>query len=381
MVWTAGEPELAGRAELWARRVERALERDGATVTSDPERWAHAPAGFPRARMDRIGSIEVLLFLARSRASELDERGALAALVEAERSAEMALAIPGGAGWYAEVEVQVAITAFQLGQRELASAALERAASIDPRRRIRPAEAPPELVEVAQDVVSSAAAAPISSFEVRAADDVRDARVFVDDEPVGTAPVQVTVRAGAHAVRVEASGHLPWASLLTTLPGTRAPVEVALAPEPAVAAVRMLSHAVRAMELSLVPELLRTISENEVALGELLLVVVGEGVFDRAALVGCTPDGCTVRQLLQGDVPASMERAPARVELAAAEAWLDEIPYVAEALPPSAPWWEEPWPWLILGGVALGAAVGATTGAVLEAEPAPRTIVVTFPDL
>jgi hypothetical protein len=376
VVWTLGEPALAGRAELWARRVERALERDGAPVVTDPETWAYAPSGLSRDALGEVDAVELLLFLARTRASDLDERGALAALVEAERRSEGLVALAGGAAWYAEVEVQIAIAAFQLGEPGLARAALERAASIDPRRLIRPAEAPPELVELARRAVLSARAAPVSSFEVHA-EGVVGAQVFVDDEAAGTAPVRVEMGAGLHALRVEARGHRPWASLVRVLPGTRADVDVVLSPEPAVELARSLRAAVSRGELSAVPPLLGALASAGVELDRLVLTAVGEGAFDRALLVSCDSDACVVVQRLEGDLPASrreLDRSHGE-PIASELRWLEEVPFVGpidegliEDGPTSTPLWQEPWPWLVLGGVAIGVGAAVTAGVLVDEE-------------
>jgi hypothetical protein len=382
ITWTAGEPVLAGRAELWARRVERALEREGAWVVTEDETWAYEPSGFARANLAEVQAIELLLFLSRTRASELDEQGALAALIEAERRGESVVALAGGAAWYAEVEVQIAIAAFQLGERSLARAALERAASIDPSRSIRLAEAPPELVALADRAVLSARTASVSRFEVRLQHVVPDARVFVDDAAAGSAPARIQVGAGLHALRVEAPGYRPWASLVRVLPGSREPVEVVLSPQPAVAVARELRAAVTSASLDRIPMLLAALSEHGVVLEQLVLVAVGEGPFDRALVIGCDPRRCRVAQRLEGDEPARRDALVQDHEapIGTALAWLEEGPDLITEPPPSISIWEEGWPFWVIGGVVVaGIAAGVTAGVLVDEQSAGRSFVINLP--
>lgn len=381
VVWMAGEPEAAGRAELWARRVERALERDGAEVTAEDERWSYEARGFARERIEEIDSIELLLFLARSRASDLDERGALSALVEAERRAEAVLSLPGGVRWYAEVEVQLAIAAFQLGEVSLARAALARAATLDPGRTVQPAEGPPELVALATEVARVARAAGRSSFEVRVPSlDAGTAQVFVDDEFVGSAPVRVETTAGTHALRVEAPGHHPWASVPRFVAGTRAPLEVTLSPRRPLELARALRTSVRAMDLPRIPGLLASLSSDGVPI-ELVLVEVGQGAFDRAALVRCDTTSCVVARLLEGDAPARrtdlVGEAVATID--EARAWLAELPDLEGPAEVPRPVWEEPWLWATLGVVVVGAAAGITAGVVVDGAQTPSGATIVLP--
>jgi len=382
IAWTAGEPALAGRAELWARRVERALEREGAWVVTEDETWAYAPAGFARANLAEVQAIELLLFLSRTRASELDEQGALAALIEAERRGEAVVGLAGGAAWYAEVEVQIAIAAFQLGERSLARAALERAASIDPSRSIRLAEAPPELVALADRAVLSARTASVSRFEVRVVGALTDARVFVDDAAAGSAPARIQIGAGLHALRVEAPGHRPWASLVRVLPGSREPIEVILSPQPAVALARELRVAVTRAELERIPALLGALADEGVVLEQLVLVAVGEGPFDRGLVIGCDRARCRVAQRLEGDAPSRRDAlvATEHAPIAPALAWLEEGPEVGFEPPPPGSVWEEGWPFWVLGGVVVaGLAAGVTAGVLVDEQNAGRSFVINLP--
>lgn len=382
VAWTAGEPALAGRAELWARRVERALEREGAWVVTQDETWAHAPPGFTRASLAEVQAIELLLFLSRTRASELDEQGALAALVEAERRGESVVALAGGAAWYAEVEVQIAIAAFQLGERTLARAALERAASIDPSRSIRLAEAPPELVALADRAVLSARTASVSRFEVRVRGDVADARVFVDDAAAGSAPARIQVGAGLHALRVEAPGHRPWASLVRVLPGSREPIDVVLSPQPAVALARELRDAATHADLERIPTLLGALAGHGVVLEQLVLVAVGEGPFDRALVIGCDPVRCRVAQRLEGDAPAQRDALAESDDapVGPALAWLEEEVDLGVEPPPPITAWDEGWPFWVIGGVAAaGLAAGVTAGVLLDEQSSGRSFVINLP--
>ncbi|MCA9609456.1 MAG: hypothetical protein KC619_27835, partial [Myxococcales bacterium] len=141
------EPDGASEAVVarWRARLEAALEGE----PEDLAAWARARepiATFPRERLSVLSQIEQLLVGARHARSRFHERDARQLLARAEVLASRNLDVPGMAAWYAEVQLAIAITAAQVGERELSEAALRRAASVDATRTVQPAEAHPDVV-------------------------------------------------------------------------------------------------------------------------------------------------------------------------------------------------------------------------------------------
>src|SRR5262249_41604529 len=116
-----------------------------------------------RVAADALGQLteaDAAMAAAKSCMARLDEAEALRQLARAEVALVRALALPGAPLFYAELQLQIGVTAAQLGAQELASAAFMRAARIDPTRRLLAAEAAPDVVALAARAFERAAAAP-----------------------------------------------------------------------------------------------------------------------------------------------------------------------------------------------------------------------------
>ncbi len=363
----AEEGEPARRA-TWQVHVERAARVAGYVVVGDAAAWATERAAdlgpvAPR-RVEAFRTVEALLVEARQAAATLREGEALALLVRAERIARDHADVPGAAAWLAEVETAVGITAAQAGIPTLVEAALSRAATLDPSRGVRAAEAPPAIVARAEAIARAVATRPTGTFEVRA--DADGARVFLDDEDLGTAPRPVRAPVGLHVLRVEAPGRLPWGRAVRVFEGRRPPVEVRLAPDPLLAAARRLRHAAGAADPEAVAAALGVLAGLDAA----WIVQVGDGAQDRALLTPCDGSGCAEPRRLEVDeVPIVVgDHAPSpagrvRAALVAGRSWLLEPAPEVPPPPPPAPWWQRWYTWAgaaVLAGAAVGAAVWLT---------------------
>lgn len=284
---------------------------DGAALEAAIARlraWSRTPSTSARALLERapmpgatpadlrtLYAVEAALDEARRRASELDERAALAAVARAERSAPALVAMPGGRVFLAEIEITLALVAWQLGDRALAEASLARALSLDPRRRLRAADADPDLVARADALLAAIERRPREPLVVRA--DV-EASVFVDDVLVGRTPLRAEVRAGEHVVRVVAPEHAPYAIRLYVTRATT--LDLALSPTPAA------RHLVR-LERALDAAAHDAAAFDEVV--ELLGALAAEGHVVEAALVRgdalvvCDRGGCTAAVEADGTGP------------------------------------------------------------------------------
>jgi hypothetical protein len=230
---TAANAEQARRAELLlldAPRADSELEPLRRWLrTQDVELVAQGKMGVahaPRHQVDVLSRVEDALAAARSQAARLDERGALLTLLEAERLLMDQLTLPGVERWLAEVFVQAALVAYSLGEDAFAETQLTRAASLDPTRRVGAAEAPPQVVTRAEQVVRAGATATTSRFRIVPTPDT--AELWLDGSPLGVGPREVSIPKGPHLLQARSPGHAPYATLLVAQPGDRAPVQLVL---------------------------------------------------------------------------------------------------------------------------------------------------------
>jgi hypothetical protein len=184
----------------------------------------------PEARLSVLANAERALLEARQLAARFEEARALLVLTEAEAALGEALDVPLAHAYLAEVEVQLALVAAALGESALAATALERAATLDPQRSLQAAEAPPEVLELARRIEQARDGAPRSHTRVEA--EPRGARVILDGQAIGSAPLELSVAPGRHALLVRAPGHVAYAALVELGAGQRAPLRIALSESP-----------------------------------------------------------------------------------------------------------------------------------------------------
>jgi hypothetical protein len=374
IVWHAE----GGPSETWAGLVVGRLADDQLETRPD-DAWSRTPADQTEAH-DALVRVESGLAGARAAMRELDEHGALTLLAAARADATRSLSLPGTVAWAAEVELATGRAAAQAGQLELARASFARAFAIVPTRNLGAAEAAPDVVALARDVMATVGARPAGRFDLSVAWD-DDALVYLDDQPLGRAPRRIETRAGAHVLRVEAEGAEPYAAWIDVLPGTRPPISVTLSPTPLAAAVQAAHAAVLAGELDVLPARVRAI---EAVLGEPTVVWIVEGrlqPFQRAVVTPCDRDAChSPARLETGTRESPYTALDARpIDAAsrrAALAWRDEELPVESGPPPTTDPWTEAWPWALVGtGVALVLG-GVITGIVLATQPPPDQLLV-----
>jgi len=330
------------------------------------EAWPPDPGVTP-ADLAPLRQVEALLASARRSAAELDEGSALRSLAEAQRLAWEALSVPGAAAFCAEVELQLAVTAAQAERWDLAADSLARAARLDRPRRLLAAEASPEVVALADRVFRDAATGAEGELPIRV--DAPQARVFVDDIDRGLAPQRVRVRAGTHALRIEAPGRLPYHARIEVAQGVRPEQYFVLSPDPRVlaeAAVRealsadatTIAYATHAL-LSAAPEL------------DAVMWFERDARFTRELAFVCDDRGCVAprrfeRGLLQ-PVAANARLTPET--LRAARDWLrgESALGMARAQPLDSPWWNQWYVWTALAVLVVGG--GTALAVALPPEP------------
>lgn len=320
-----------------------------------------APAHTSRARLAALMRVEALIAEARAHAGRLDEGEALATLERARRLAEELADVPGASRWLAEVELTAALVAVQSGRAALADQGFRRAASLDPARVVRAAEAAPAIASRARTLALAGATAPASLFVVEV--DAPGATVELAGRVIGEAPIEVRAPAGRHVIRVSAPGHLAWGRAVDLIEGRRAPMRVHLGPTNA-------ERARRAWERASTFEEARATRPP----GTELWWVEARG--ERALLVRCDDTGCATPMRLElGEWPE--ELAPIAPEistrtLADARDWIasSRAPDVVPPPPPPRAWYRR---WPVWTAVAVGVIAGAVgLGVGLRPEPEQR---------
>ena len=363
------------RGRRWSRDIGAALRRAGVSANSDAARWARI-AGAHDGTLDpqRVAALDEVVTLigeARAESARLREGPALARLARAAQLVEAHADVPGSAAWAAEVWTVTGVVAAQAGLSQLADVALARAATLDPRRGVRAAEASPEVVARAAGIARAAATGPTGNFEVVAA--VEGARVLVDDGDVGAAPRRVRLAVGRHVVRVEAPGYRPFGQVVDVLEGERPPMIVRLAPDPALVAAEALERAAQHADATSIVAALAAIARAGLTPPRVLFVEAGDGPRDRARLRDCTASGCEAAVGLERDgLPQRLTFAramgPERVEARPDDAWLG-APEDVVAPTPGTPWYGRWYVWTIAGAVIAG----AVTAGALTYDPGPPT--------
>lgn len=378
----AGADPPAANTALFAtgphgERWSRALEARLGPFDPDPvASAAAAPDRIARERMDALAGVEAQLLAARRQAASLREREALASLAAAERTIDALADVPGASAWAAEVQLQLGAVAAQAGMLELARSAFRRAATLEPGRRLLPAEAAPEVVALCDRIHGERAAAPTGSFVVEVAQPAAvRARVFLDDVAQGTTPAAVRAIAGRHLLRVEAAGHRSYGSFIDVLSGQRPVLAVQLTPTPRLELARALERAARAGELAgLVDGLRAAHARGEHAIASALWVETAVPAA-RALIVYCDRDGCRGPTRARAGAPIALVSSAAdAAKLSSARTWLSRPARESEAAPPL---WKR---WYVWGGTALAVAAGSVAlGLALQPEPERRLQVEVIP--
>lgn len=318
------------------------------------------------SRLARVREVDAAIAVARQATFALEEDKALRALSRAEHALQETLELPGAALFYAELQLQLGVSAAQSGLIELADAAFARAASIDPDRALLAGEAAPDVVALARRAFERVAAASEGTLRIEVS--APAARVFIDDRALGEAPLSARVRTGLHVLRVEAEGHATYARLFDMLEGERPIWHIALSPEPHMLALRQLEAAFQSYLARDIEAASARVFANEPSL-ELLLY--GERAAERGWFARCQRAGCTIGTYasLGGESP-HVQRVDrlAGSALFDARAWLTPEPSVVAARQADAPsLWQRWYVWAVAGAVVVGA--GVWVGAALQPDP------------
>lgn len=291
---------------------------------------------------------------ARALNAELREAAALRVLAQAEETLLGALEVPGVHAFLAEVYVQLALCAAQLGEIGLFETAFARALSLDPHRRLEAAEAPPALVERARELGHAQDVA--ASSELLLSTEPKAARGWLDSVALESGSLATRVRPGMHVLLVRAAGHAPYATLLKLEPGRRAPLRVVLSPLAREQARRRLQAAHDVAGARPAASAFSRLVEAPV-----LLFEPTTGELERVLIHRCDSAGC---QVLEGRESGTSR--PARfAKEGAAYAWLN-AKAVSGVPREERPFWKR-WPLWTAAGLVV---VGGVTAAIWATRPA-----------
>lgn len=322
------------------------------------------------SHLERVRDVDVGLALARQATFALEEDRALRALSHAERTLHESLALPGAALFYAELQLQLGVSAAHAGLLQLADAAFARAASIDPSRALLAGEAAPEVVALAHRAFERVANAREGSLEI--AVNVPRARVYIDDRALGEAPLTARVHSGLHVLRVEAEGHVPYARVFDMLEGERPVWQIVLSPEPDALALRALEAA---LARDAPVEIERSSAQLFALEPALQQIVYGERVQERGFVVRCERTRCAIsRYVSLGSGAPQVQRMNtlAGSMLTDARAWLTREPSVVVATPSL---WQQWYVWALAGAIVVGAGVGVAAASQPDPERSLRVSV------
>jgi hypothetical protein len=318
------------------------------------------------SRLERLRDVDDSLALARQATVALQEDKALRALARAEQALRETLELPGASVFYAELQLQLGVSAAHSGMSTLAEAAFARAASIDPARRLLAGEAAPEVVSLAERAFERVASAKEGTLHIEVS--AAAARVFIDDRALGDAPVSARMKSGLHVLRVEAEGHATYARLFDLLEGERPVVQIVLAPDPDALALRALDHALASHAADAIQSACGQVLALEPRVG---LLLFGERAGARGWFARCERAASTLSTYASdGHDPLHIRRVERfdSAALADARAWLTPERSVVAATPAAAPpLWQRWYVWAVAGAVVVGA--GAWVGAALQPDP------------
>jgi len=319
------------------------------------------------SRLERVREVDAAIVLARQATFALEEDRALRALSAAEHALQDTLELPGASSFYAELQLQLGVSAAHSGLLGLADAAFARAASVDPTRALLAGEAAPEVVSLARRAFDRVANAKEGTLHISVSSPA--ARVFIDDRALGEAPLSARVRSGLHVLRVEADGHAPYARSFDMLEGERPIWHVMLSPDPYVIALRQLKAALSQDDAR---EIERASARMFALEPALQLLVFGERARERGWFARCERAVCAIGTYASLGGPSPHVQRMDTLSgstLSDARAWLTPERSVVAATQAAAPsLWQQWYVWALAGAVVVGAGVGVAAAS----QPDPQ---------
>lgn len=164
-------------------------------------RAARAAGAVPAGELEGFAQVARLEAEGWRAYQAVDAAFAASRLAAARAQAEALLALPGGPEAYAEVSLRLGLVLAHLGRRDEAAEVLRLAHALDPGRVVGAAEFSPDGVAAYQAAI--AATPPTVSVTVNA---TARARLTIDGEDAGAAPVTRPLAVGQHVIVARAPG-------------------------------------------------------------------------------------------------------------------------------------------------------------------------------
>ena len=230
-------PEAPATSVRLGDELERAALDRGATPVRDPFAVARrriAAGAVERARLSSFGRAAQLLDEGWRSYLRVRHEFAASRLGSARTEAEKVLDLPGGLELYAEISLRLGAVKLELGQGTEADADFRLAAKLAPDRAVTDDEFKRSVVNAFALASRRSASESLSrSIDVRP----KNARVKVDGELVGRAPVDVELEEGLHVVVVEGPGYRPLSQVISVHSGQSVKLSLELDHDPLTAAV------------------------------------------------------------------------------------------------------------------------------------------------
>lgn len=304
---------------------------------------------------------------ARALYRDLRFEESLAAVSEAQLVLEADAAVPADFDALHQALLYRGMNELALGREDRAREALRQAARLRPHATLDAGRIPPDALALYEQMRTALRADPPAALAVTT--EPAGARVTLDGEPVGSAPVSLNAPAGRHWVRVEAPGFAPRVLPVDLSAAGTPPLDVSLPPADAASTARDLAALDVAALRAISPDVRRTAARTLGADAFVRLTPLDDGDIEGIALDLAT--GRVRREVATAtQVRADVARALGR--LARRLVGPPEGATVA-APPPSGPSvFESPWLWIAVGVVAAAATTTAVVAATYEPTPVFR---------
>lgn len=203
---------------------------DGGAANAGSQPGARLGAQFSESRLGRLREADALRERAVQATTRARDDEALQLLTRARGVLASLADVPGAVAHLVEVHLLTARVAHAAGLFTLFEQSIERAALLEPERRLRVGEASPDVLEAAARVHERTRGRAPGRFVVFVRDMdgvVAGARVFLDDREVpvsaegGERRFRVEAPAGPHLIRIDAPGHRTRGFAIDVLPGER----------------------------------------------------------------------------------------------------------------------------------------------------------------
>jgi len=185
--------------------------------------------GSQDSRLESIANAERLLKEGKEQYDNLELDAALEALNKARDEFKKAVGREGSGQKYVETLLFIGASHILSGDSELGAEAFRAVALFDKRKSLDPKMFPPSMIEIFNRAKAEVAASPVGMVQMKS--NPPAAEVYLNGVFQGITPLSLAkVPEGAHFVRVEKDGYLPWGQLVEFYATHEERVEATLRP-------------------------------------------------------------------------------------------------------------------------------------------------------